>query len=186
MTDSEVNAEEILELDPGMKRRLSRGEVILLAEPVAGSPAPKFIGWAVFEASPDRVWKLIDQVANYKNVMKGIIASEEIARQDNTVTARVTLGMPFPLRNLVSMTEGVHTVIPGKLYQRTWRLIEGDYHVNSGCWTLVPFDGDPERTLARYQLHAEPNIRIPRSIQKLGQKTAFPRVIEQLRRLVGT
>jgi ribosome-associated toxin RatA of RatAB toxin-antitoxin module len=183
MTDSEVKAEEISELDPGMKQRLSLGEVILLNEPVAGSPAPKYIAWAVLEAPPDHVWKLIDQVANYKNVMKGVTESEEISRQDGVVTARVTLGMPFPLPNLVSVTEGVHTVIPGKLYQRKWHLIDGDYQVNSGSWTLVPFDGDPNRTLAQYQLHAEPNILIPRALQKLGQKTAFPRVIEQLRRL---
>ena len=36
------------------------------------------------------------------------------------VRARVTVKMPFPLKDLSSITDALHTVIPGERYRRAW------------------------------------------------------------------
>jgi ribosome-associated toxin RatA of RatAB toxin-antitoxin module len=178
------------ELDPRTRDRLHRGEILIDTEPVPGSPLPRVIVQAVFEAPPERVWAVIDPVRNYTSTMAGVKTSEELIRerqddQTERVRARITVGMPFPLRNLTSITDAIHTVIPGESYERAWTLVEGDYRENSGAWRLTPFDGDPNRTLVSYRLHAVPNIRVPASLHGIAQKKVIPKLINSLRAKVG-
>jgi ribosome-associated toxin RatA of RatAB toxin-antitoxin module len=172
------------ELDGATCARLHRGEVLVETAEVPGSNTPSVVVRGVVEATPERVWAIIDDTANYSKNLTGLKRSEEISRQGEVVRVRVTVGMPFPLKNLTSMTEGVHTVVPGERYSRVWKLLEGDYHHNAGSWTLVPFDGAAGRTFVIYKLHAEPKIRIPKKIQMLVQKKAAPEIIEKLRKVV--
>lgn len=171
------------ELDTAVRDRLARGEVLVSTEPVSGSPVPAVKLQAMIDTPPERVWRLIDGCADYQRTMPNVSASQELSRKGDLVRVRITVGMPFPLPNLVSVTDGVHTVIPGEKYQREWQLVEGDYKHNAGSWTLTPFCGDPARTLVRYRVHAVPKIPIPQKIQQLAQKKALPKMIEQLRRL---
>lgn len=171
------------ELDPAVRDRLARGEVLITVEPVPGSSVPAVRLQAMIDAPPERVWRLIDRCADYQETMPNVAASQELSRQDDRVRVRITVGMPFPLPNLVSVTDGVHTVIPGEIYKREWQLVEGDYKHNSGSWTLTPFDGDPARTLVRYKVHAVPKIPVPQKLQQLAQKKALPKMIAQLGRL---
>lgn len=168
-------------LDARTVARLGRGEILVHTEPVPGSSAPRLVMRAMVQAPPERVWAIIDDCANYRRNMAGVKDSRELSRQGDVVRVQVTVGMPFPLKDLTSVTEGVHTVTPGR-YCREWKLVQGDYHANSGSWTLVCFEDDPDRTLVHYRLHAEPKIRIPGALQKVAQKKAAPKIIEQLRR----
>jgi ribosome-associated toxin RatA of RatAB toxin-antitoxin module len=172
------------QLDAATRRRLDRGEVLVNAEPVAGSAYPRIAIDAVVEAPPERVWAIIDDTGNYKHTLAGVKDSRELSRDGDRVRVRVTVGMPFPLRDLTSVTDGVHSVEPGQRYERRWTLVEGSYRKNDGSWTLTPFDGDPGRTLVRYRLHVEPRVRIPARVLKLGQQKAAPSLIHKLRQRV--
>ena len=101
--------------------------------------------------------------------------------RNKTVKARVTVSMPFPLKDLTSITEATHTVDPEKRYERTWKLISGDYHRNEGSWILMPFNKDSNKTLVYYEVQADPKIRIPRKIQQLAQKKAISSLVAHLR-----
>jgi len=165
-------------------RRLSRGELIIDTLPRGRGQVPEVQVLAVVEAEPGRLWRIIDQVGQYSRFMPSVKASEEVSREGDVVRARVTVDMPFPLKNLTSVTEGIHTVVEGESYVRQWTLVEGDYLENSGSWILVPFEGDPARTLVEYRLLAQPKIRIPQRLQGLAQKKAIPRLIKRLREQV--
>ncbi len=164
-------------------RRLDAGEILIESRPRGGGQNPEVVVRAVVQAPPERVWPLIDRVGDYQRVMPSVERAEEVSREQDRVRARVTLKMPLPLKNLTSVTEGVHTVEPGVRYQRRWRLVQGDYRENSGSWTLTPFAGDAARTLVEYRVVAGPRIPVPQKIQALAQKKAIPELIDNLRRL---
>ena len=172
------------QLDSSTRARLDRGEVIVETEDVPGSRTPSVVVRGVVEVAPERVWAVIDDCENYQKNLTGLKRSREISREGEVVRVRVTVGMPFPLKDLTSLTEGIHTVVPGQRYSREWKLVEGDYHHNAGSWTLLPFDGDAGRTYVIYRLHAEPKIRIPKRIQMMVQKKAAPDIIKKLRTVV--
>jgi ribosome-associated toxin RatA of RatAB toxin-antitoxin module len=173
----------LLELDATTRQRLNRGEILVTTEPVPDSTVPRLVVRAVVEAPCERVWRLIDGCATYERTLPGIARSEELVRDGQRVRVRLTVKMPFPLRDLTSVTDGIHTEVPGERYSREWQLVEGDYHSNSGSWLLVPFDGEKARTLVVYRLHAEPKLRLPRAIKQLATEKAVPRLIAQIRRL---
>lgn len=176
-------------LDPALRARLDRGEVVIETAPVPGSALPRVLLDAVIEAPPESVWPLINNTGDYCRTMPAVKRVEELSREPGAegdrVRVRLTVGMPFPLKDLTSITNARHTERPGELYRRAWELESGDYEANSGAWTLTPFEGDGRRTHVRYQVHAVPRIRIPGAIQQLVQKKALPRLIEHLRKLAG-
>ncbi len=165
------------------KERLARGEVVISTKKVAGSDIPSMKAMAVIDAPAERLWKIVDDCANYKKTMPRIVASEEVSRKGNKVRCKTTLEMPFPLDNLTATTEATLTVQPGKQFKRAWTLVEGDFKRNTGSWTLLPYE-DGKKTLAIYEVHAEPNIAVPDAIQKAAQRKSVPQLFERLRKQV--
>ncbi|TNF37694.1 MAG: hypothetical protein EP329_02450 [Deltaproteobacteria bacterium] len=168
-------------MDAALRPRLARGEVIVTTEPVAGTTAPRIVVRAVIDAPPAQVWDLVDKSALYMHFMPRIKKSEELTRDGDDVRTRVTVEMPFPLKNLTATTQARHTVEPGVRWVRAWRLESGDYRFNEGSWTLTAFDGDDARTFAQYQVHVLPKIPIPKMIQSAVQEKAMPSMIEAVR-----
>lgn len=174
------------DLDPATKARLSRGDVLVHTEPVPGSSTPCIVVRAVFEHPPEAVWRHIDQSTRYCEFMPRVKASAELSREGENIRTRMTVDMPFPLKNLTATTRARHLVEPGVRYVREWKLEEGDYHQNEGSWTLTPFDGNPQRAYAYYRVHVVPKIPIPKAIQSAVQEKAMPRLIEALRERTRT
>lgn len=174
---------ELLNVDPHCAGRLDRGEVVIESSPEPGSATPRVTAWGVVEAPPAAVWALIDGVSDYQRVLPGVKRSQELSRDGSQVQARVTVGLPFPLKDLSATTAGEHLDLGDGVYLRSWSLVEGDYHKNSGCWVMGPFRANPRRTLLVYQLHVEPKTKIPNKIQDMAQKKALPRMFDQLRKL---
>lgn len=168
-------------IDPATLARLARGEVFVNTEAVPGSSSPRIVVRAVIDAPPERVWDLVDKSALYQTFMPRVKKSEELTRQGDDIRTRVTVDMPFPLKNLTATTQVRHTVEPGVSWVRAWKLEAGDYHHNEGSWTLTPFDGDAARTLALYQVYVVPKIPIPKMIQSAVQEKAMPGMIEAVR-----
>jgi hypothetical protein len=167
--------------DSDVKQRLASGEVIVKSKGEGSSGAPSLKAMGVINASPDKIWPIIDKCDDYEKTMQRVAAAEELSRVGDTIRCRVTIEMPFPLSNLTAVTEAVHTVKPGKMYKREWKLVEGDYKTNRGSWTLVPFDDAGTKTLAVYEVHAEPNVPIPDGIKRAAQKKSIPELFEHLR-----
>jgi len=177
---------EVPELDTATLARLARGDVIIHNETAPGSSTPEIVLQAVIDAPVESVWKLIDQSAKYVEFMPRMKKSEELSRVGDEVRTRITIDMPFPLRNLTSTSLAKHTVIPGVMHRRQWRMESGDYKVNEGSWVLSPFPDAPTRTLATYRARIQPNIPLPNALKNLAQEKALPGMVEALRQRVKT
>jgi hypothetical protein len=166
------------------RARLDAGEIIIKTSKVDGSGVPRVKAMGVVDAAPAAIWAVVERCADYKKTMIRTADSEELSRKGNVVRCRVTIELPFPLKNLTATTDAIHTVVAGKKWQRRWSLVEGDYKRNSGSWTLIPFDESGKRTLVIYEVHAEPNIALPDSIQRAAQKKSLPDLFEHLRETI--
>lgn len=164
-----------------MKVQLARGEVLVGTEPVPGSSSPRIVVRAVIDVPPEAVWKHIDQSSRYGEFMPRVKKAEELSRDGDLIRTRMTVDMPFPLKNLTATTRARHIVEPGVRWTREWKLEEGDYHVNEGAWVMEAFDGNPQRTLIVYRVHVVPKIPIPKAIQSAVQEKAMPKLIDALR-----
>jgi ribosome-associated toxin RatA of RatAB toxin-antitoxin module len=168
-------------IDAATRARLDRGEVLVEALPVPGAPTPMIFVRAIIEAPVAEVWRHIEQSSRYAEFMPRIKQCAELSREGEHVRTRMTVDMPFPLKNLTATTRVRHTVEPDGRHVRQWRLEEGDYHQNEGSWTLTPFEGHAQRTLAVYRAQVVPKIPIPKAIQSAIQEKAMPKLIEALR-----
>lgn len=167
------------------KTKLEAGEILIKAFQVPGSELPRAQVTAVIEAPMAKVWAVIEKCADYKRTMVRVLESEELSRAGSTVTCRTKVDMPWPFDDLEATTKATHTVEPGKSYRRAWTLVKGTYTRNEGSWTLTPWAGSADRTLVVYEVHAEPTISIPVSIQKRASRSALPDLIEKLRKVSG-
>ena len=166
------------------KARLAAGEIIVSSKKVPGSEQPRATMMAVIDAPPTKLWTIISECQNYKKTMVRVKESVLVHKKGKVHRCRVTVDLPFPLSTLTATTDAIHTVIPGKKWERKWTLVEGDYERNSGSWTLHPFDASGSRTLVIYKVHAVPNLPIPDGIRRAAQKKTLPNLIEHLRKQV--
>jgi ribosome-associated toxin RatA of RatAB toxin-antitoxin module len=166
--------------DPALEARLDKGEVIVV--PLDGDkPAARMTG--VVDAAPAAVWKVIDDCARYKEFMPRTVVSERLADADGKVRCRIRIELPWPMKNLESVTRADHLVEENR-FRRVWTLESGDYHANDGSWTLTPFKGDPKRTLVVYEVVTQPKSAMPKSMSGYAQRRGLPEVIEKLRKRV--
>ncbi len=168
-----------------LDQRLDEGEVISTFTDVAGSEFPRVVVQAVIEVPPEQVWALLDRCGDYEKTMKRTLSSVEVFRKKGpkgtTVRCDITIDLPAPVKNLRSVSDALHVVEPGVRWSRKWTLVEGDFDKNDGGWTLTPFRGSRGRTLVRYELHAEPILKVPTGIQNFIQRKSIPRLFAHLR-----
>lgn len=162
-------------------KRLEKGEVIVTSKKVKGSSTPRIKAVGLIKAPPAKVWKIIDKCDDYERTMQRIKKADEISRKGNVVRCKITLKMPFPLKNVTALTEAVHTVEEGKKYRRAWKLIEGDFKRNKGSWTLTAHAGG-KHTIAVYRLLVEPKVPVPAMIQQMAQRKTLPELYQHLRK----
>ena len=167
------------------KARLDAGEIIINSKKVPGSEQPMATVMAVVNAPPKRVWGIIANCSDYAKTMVRVVKAQELWVKGKVHRCKVTVDLPFPLSDLTAITDAVHTVVPGKKWERKWNLVEGDYKRNTGSWTLAPFDKASSRTLVIYKMHVEPNVPIPDGIRRAAQRKSLPNLIENLRKPGG-
>lgn len=159
-------------------------DIKITVEPVAGSETPFAVAEAVVDAQPEVVWEIVSHCNDYVKNMVKIAASKELERKGDesssfTTLCEVTADLPFPLSDLVSVSRAVHTVEPGKSWQRKWAFVRGDYEINEGAWILKAIAGG-EKTLVTYRLRAKPNIPLPASMLANFTKDTLPAVMKNL------
>ena len=175
MVASEAQADERLE-------RLEQGETIIMRKKTKkGYTIVKAL--AIIKAPPAKVWPTFDRCGDYTKSMLKVAKSKEVSRKGSKVRCYIEFEMPL-IENLKVLTDAVHTVKPGKIYQRKWTMVEGDFKVNKGQWTLKPHDGGAS-TLVRYKVLAEPKIAVPTFIRQAAQNKLLPDLIEHIRKRVG-
>ena len=171
-------------LEADEARRLEAGELGVMRHEVPGRSVPRVEARALVQAPPEKVWPIIADVAHYKDWMPRVLESEVVSREGDEIVSRLVLDMPFPFGDLTSLTTVVHTVEPGRLYKRVWRLRGGDFLENAGSWTLEPH-AEGRATRITYEILSEPNVPLPSFILESAQRTSLPELFTRLRDRVG-
>lgn len=162
------------------KGALANGEILVETTPVEGSDLPKVVVKGVIDAPPAKVWAIVSDCDVYEDKLPRIRSARVVEREDDAVVCEVTVALPFPISDLTATTRAKHVEGPPR-WSREWKLVEGDYDVNDGSWVLEHFDGDDERTLATYSVHAVPHSSIPGWARRRAQRSSMPDIIERLR-----
>lgn len=149
---------------------------------MVGTGIPQLLVRAVLPAPPAKVWDVVDNCAGYRRSMPRVVASRELSRTPASVQCEMTVGMPFPFQDMVSVSESVLTLQPGR-WHRTFHQVRGDYVKNDGYWLLAGCGAD--QTLVEYQVHAILGGSIPDVLVRRGQLTAMRDMMRRLGELVA-
>lgn len=164
-------------------KAFDKGE-ILVYQKVAGSSDPAIVLKGVIEAAPEKVWALISNCNQYKQNLLRIKDAATLPKRNGKVVCRITVDMPWPYSDITSVTEAVHVTGP-PAWSRSWTLLSGAYHYNTGSWTLTRWRGDKNRTLVVYRVHAKPKAWVPGWIRRKAQSSTLPKLLRHLRKRLG-
>lgn len=168
-------------------RALETGEIFVSTVDVAGFDFPKLVMKAVIDAPPEKVFEIVGNCDRLSERMPRVKASQTISKSALSHTCKVTIGVPFPMSDLTAVTVDRRTLGPYE-WSRRWTLAsnqETSYHRNVGAFVLKPFNGDPNRTLVHYEIHAIPKSAVPDFLRKTAQKKSMPGMIERIREEVA-
>ncbi len=160
------------------RARLDAGEVLVSGAPAVDG-APASMARAVIDAPPEKVWPLVWDCSRFARTMPLIAESELVEHTANSTLCRVVTDLPFPLPDLTSVSRAVLEVEPGVRWRRTWKMVEGDYAVNQGSFTLLPWGAG--KTLAVYQIAARPKVPVPDALLAKAQTDRLPEMMARLR-----
>ncbi len=160
--------------------QLRRGEVVLRFADVPGSDYPVATARVLVDAPPSRVWPIVADCERTGEVMPDVATAAVVADRDGTSRCTVVVDLPFPLGDLTSVTRAALDVRPGVRWQRSWRLVAGDFTVNEGFWRIEP-SGDG-RTIATYHIDVRPTTPLPGWLVSFIQRAKLPEMMQRLRR----
>jgi uncharacterized protein YndB with AHSA1/START domain len=162
------------------KAKLRAGEVVVTSKKVSGSDMPQFTVEGVIDAPPAKVWPAVYDCDNYARWYSSLKDSTLVSKSGNTWICQEEAKMPFPFSNLDAKVRATLSTSDG-VWKREWEMIEGDYDRNEGSCVLTEFEGDPNRTLVRYTVIADPEVAVPDGLMKSGTAKRLPRIVEDLR-----
>lgn len=171
-------AADPLAITDAERARLEQGEVLVGTVQHQGRSMNS--ARAVIDAPPEKVWPLVWNCARFAETMPSIAKSEMVSHEGNTAVCRVVADLPFPMADLTSVSRAVVTVEPGVRWHREWKMIEGDYEVNQGSFTLLPWGTG--KTLAIYRIDARPKIPLPEWVLAKAQSDRLPEMMGRLRK----
>ena len=166
--------------DPRIQKMEKGGTVVSVSKTKKGHQ--KFKMMAILNAAPETIWAIIRDCNKYKTTMTQLKSARLVRKEGKYFICETVVDTPFPLKDLRALTRSTHSVQPGKRWERRWKLIEGDYKVNQGSWTLKPYGSS--HTLVIYKNIAEPTIDIPRAIQDMARRKTLPGLMAHLRKQV--
>jgi ribosome-associated toxin RatA of RatAB toxin-antitoxin module len=170
-------------LDADDRKKLEEGEVLVQSRKPTDDEGVAARAIAVIDAPPEKVWPVVRDCAHYHEFMPRTKESRLVREEGEVTVCEVEISMPFPLSNLKAATRAVNRPLPEGGFERSWTLLEGTYSRNNGSWVLYPW-GDGSRTLAVYEIDANPDISIPDAILRSAQTGTLPDVMEAIRKRV--
>ena len=161
------------------RQKLEAGEVLIKTKSLKGGVSVvRMMG--LIKAPMTKIWSLIEDCNKYTKTMLRLKEAKELSRNGNQITCKTVLAMPFPVKDLTAVTVATHTVKPGKEYKRAWKLVKGDFRVNTGSWQLKPYkDG---RTLVIYKAKAAPTVDVPDVLRSAAQKKTLPKLFRHIQK----
>lgn len=165
------------------RARLDTGEVLVSTGLPGASGVPANLVRAVINAPPEKVWPLVWDCSRFAQTMPAIAKSEMVEKTERSTLCRVTADLPFPMADLLSVSRAVLTVEPGVRWHREWKMVEGDYEVNQGSFTLLPWGQG--KTLAIYRIEVRPKVPLPDWAVAKAQADRLPDMMERIRKQVA-
>lgn len=160
--------------------RLHNGETLVWTVPVEGSEYPKVQVQAVVDAPLDVVWDILSSCEDSEKVNKRVSKSFVVKRIGSEVVCSETMDLPFPLKDLVSVTRWGFNPGP-PVWIKKWSLVEGDFDYSNGQWRVEPYRGSTTRTAVLYENHFSPQMSVPSWLTRAFLKVGMPELIDDLR-----
>ncbi len=158
--------------------RLDAGETVVRAKGTGNKREVEVA--ALFTSAPEKIWDLIHDCNRYEKTMLRIKESKEVSREGGKIRCRTVVDMPWPMKPLTSLNEAKLTVQPGKKWKREWKLVEGDFVINEGSWTITPHT-DNKRMLVVYRSKTQPKAEIPEELRNMAQRVELPKLFRHLK-----
>lgn len=159
--------------------RLSDGDILVDTIPVEGAEFPRVRVQGVVDAPPAAVWDVVRDCKASQRVNSRVKTSRIVRRVDDGVVCYELVGMPFPFKDMTTITRWSFDEGPPK-WTRSWTLVEGDFDYSNGSWTLSEFEDG--KTLAVYENHFKPQMAVPDWLAKAFLKVGMPGLMKDLRR----
>ena len=166
---------------------LDKGEIFVSTQSVKGYDFPRLVVRAVVDAPPQKVFEIVGNCDRFKDRLPRVKKSRILKKSAASYTCTVTIGVPFPMSDLIAVTVDRRRLGP-EVWERKWTLASGaetSYTRNVGGFTLSPFKGNPNRTLVHYEIHAIPKSAVPDFVRKSAQKRSLPGMIKRIRKEVA-
>lgn len=166
---------------------LDKMEIFVETRDVAGHKVPKMLVTGVVNAPPAKVYEIVGNCDQFPNRMPHVKEAKTLSKSAKSHVCEVTVSMPFPMSNLTSVTVDTRETGP-VTWARRWKLRDGEndsYELNSGQFVLTAFNGNPNRTLVKYEIHAVPKTAVPGFVRNTAQKSSLPGLIKRIRKEVA-
>lgn len=174
---------QVPQLSAAQQAKVAKGGVVL--QPLSAKSGVKAWAVAKVEAPIAAVWPVVRDCEHFSKFMPRTKVSKKLRQEGNTIDCKVEISMPFPISNLWSHVRSVITEHPGGGWTRAWKLLKGNYKRNNGSWSVLPYQGDPNRSLLVYRIDVDPDIMVPDAIIRSAQTGSLPDVFVAVRKRVG-
>jgi ribosome-associated toxin RatA of RatAB toxin-antitoxin module len=159
--------------------RVRRGEIVSSLMLGGQRGVTEMVAFKRLAASPAAVWSVLDDIDDYVNTMPRVKISEILERREDGLRMRLVLDTPFPLPDIESIYDSLHT--RGEdFWKREWHQIDRGLFPNSGSWTLVPMPDNAAHTLAEYRVRVEPRLPVPKRIIHFAHNRVLPELFERV------
>jgi ribosome-associated toxin RatA of RatAB toxin-antitoxin module len=165
---------------PEERRRLTAGEVVVrdVMPPGATPSARGGTALALVRASPEEVWRVLNDYPGHPRFYPRVVAAELVERDDRRALVRYEVGIgPF------SFTFHMHKYPDASRRRVEWRLAEGYssglFRENSGFWQLDP-EGDA--TVVTYGIAVR--TVLPKLFTGAAERDSLVETVTALRRVV--
>ncbi len=181
------DSETLDTLRPSDRSKVAGGQTIAFLEEIPGSPVKIGRGIAIIPHPPILVVQVINDFANYKDIMpyarESVVDTQrsggDVVYYYSEIKPPVVSARYYGLR---IVTEQNVDGIPDTFFN-SWHLdpeTETNLELSSGSWKLVPYGRNGGSTLAFYTVITDPGGRIPDFIKNRATRVAIPGVYEAI------
>lgn len=162
--------------DPqAVMKRLESGEVVVDCEELSG--IKYVIGRILIDETPERLWPVLVNPFEFEGkICHRMKHVEVIADQPQLSQLGCTVGLVFPLPDLMYVVESKYTAFSRVDFQR----ISGSFKDFRGFWELLP-TANGKKTEVIYSMYLDPGVPVPDWLVRLGVRGELPNVLSGLR-----
>ena len=162
-----------------------------------GTDIKEFRGTGIIDATPEKVEKVLADVADYPEFMPYVAESRVVAQEGSNVITYQRLNVPFVSNRdyTVRVEHGLIKNGAGEvIYRDTWQTANQSgpaerrgvvrVKVNEGDWLLEPTGPDGSQTAATYQIYTDSGGALPAFLANRASQLIIPKLFEAIRKQV--